>query len=147
MEAVSTPTPPFATMAGRALRRRCPVCGQGHLFRRWFVMADDCPRCGLHFERAAGTWTGAVGINTVVSFGATLLTMLGIFLFSYPAVPVATLAVATVAVAVVVPIAFLPFSKTIWLAIDLATTPLEAGEAEISPTVAKPRADKKQRTG
>jgi len=110
-------------------------------------MIDDCPRCGLHFERASGTWTGAVGLNTVVSFGATLLTVLGIFLFTYPDVPVATMAVATAAVALIVPTAFLPFSKTIWLAIDLATSPLEPGEAEISPTVGAPGADKKHRTG
>jgi uncharacterized protein (DUF983 family) len=134
-------------MLGRALRRRCPVCGQGHLFRRWLFMIDDCPRCGLHFERAAGTWTGAVGLNTVVSFGATLGTVLGIFLFTYPSVPVGAMAIATVSVAVVVPVAFLPLSKTIWLAIDLATSHLEPGEAEISPTVAAPGADKKERTG
>jgi len=110
-------------------------------------MLDDCPGCGLHFERASGTWTGAVGLNTVVSFGATLGTVLGIFLFTYPNVPVATMAVATAVVAVVVPVAFLPFSKTIWLAIDLATSPLEPGEAQNSPTVGSGGADKKQRTG
>lgn len=134
-------------MLWRALRRRCPVCDQSHLFRHWLTMLDDCPRCGLHFERAAGTWTGAVGLNTVVSFGATLGTVLGLFLFTYPDVPVAAMAVATAVVAVVVPTAFLPYSKTIWLAIDLATSPLQTGEAEISPTVAPPGADKKQRTG
>ena len=147
MEPMDAPTPPVGTMLWRALRRRCAVCGQGHLFRRWLFMVDDCPRCHLHFERAAGTWTGAVGLNTVVSFGATLATVLGIFLFTYPSVPITTMAIATASVAVVVPIGFLPYSKTIWLAIDLATSPLEAGEAEISPTVAEPPADKKQRTG
>ena len=35
--------------------RRCPRCGSGHLFRRYFTMVDDCPRCGLHFEREQGT--------------------------------------------------------------------------------------------
>jgi len=110
-------------------------------------MIDDCPRCGLHFERAAGTWTGAVGLNTVVSFGATLGTVLVIFLLSYPSVPVTAMAIATLTVAVVVPVAFLPLSKTIWLAIDLATSPLEPGEAENSPTVGLGGADKKQRTG
>ncbi len=144
---MQAPTPPLGTLLWRGLRRRCAVCDQGHLFRRWLFMFDDCPRCGLHFERAAGTWTGAVGLNVVVSFGATLLTVLGIFLFSYPSVPIGALAVATIAVAAVVPVAFLPFSKTIWLAIDLATSPLEAGEAEISPTVAPSGADKKQRAG
>ncbi len=46
----------------------CPACGQRGLFRRWFSMAEDCPRCGLHFERIEGHWIGAIGINTIVSF-------------------------------------------------------------------------------
>jgi uncharacterized protein (DUF983 family) len=134
-------------MFGRALRRRCAVCGQGHLFRHWVTMTEDCPRCHLHFERARGTWTGAVGLNTVVSFGATLATMLILTLTTYPSVPITTLLVSTLSVALVVPVAFLPYSKTIWLAIDVATSPLEPGEAQISPTDGDPPADKKQRAG
>ena len=26
-------------------------------------MVDDCPRCGLHFEREQGYWAGALAIN------------------------------------------------------------------------------------
>ena len=73
-----------APALGAALTRRCPVCGQGHLFRRWFTMIDRCPRCGLRFERIEGHWTGDLGINTIVSFGALLLTLLGGFLAHLP---------------------------------------------------------------
>ena len=27
----------------------------------------DCPRCGLHFEREEGYWTGALAINIAVA--------------------------------------------------------------------------------
>ena len=52
---------------GRALRRRCPRCGGGGLFRRWFQMEETCPTCGLRFERTEGYWTGSMALNLVVT--------------------------------------------------------------------------------
>ena len=95
--------PSNARLWARGLTRRCAVCGQGHLFVRWFTMVDRCPRCGLVFERIEGHWTGDLGINTVVSFGALLLTLLGGFFLTYPEVNGPALLVAAVLVAVVTP--------------------------------------------
>ena len=39
---------------GAARPGAAPRCGSRQLFRRWFSMVPDCPRCGLHFEREAG---------------------------------------------------------------------------------------------
>ncbi len=38
----------------RGLRRRCPACGEGQLFRAYLKVADHCPTCGeaLHHHRA-----------------------------------------------------------------------------------------------
>jgi uncharacterized protein (DUF983 family) len=125
--------PSATTMLVRAFSKRCPVCGQGHLFRRWFTLVERCPRCGLRFERIEGHWTGDLGINTIVSFGALLVTLfVGIFA-TYPDIPALPLLVAAVGVAAVVPIAFFPFSKTIWLALDLMMRPLEPGEVTGPP--------------
>ena len=41
-------------------------------------MVEDCPTCGLHFERVEGHWIGAIGINTIVSFGALLITIVAL---------------------------------------------------------------------
>lgn len=114
----------------RGLVKRCPVCGQGHLFRRWFSMLPRCPRCGLRFERIEGHWSGDLGINTIVSFGALFLTLLVGFAVTYPDVPGVALFLAAVGVALVVPLVFFPFSKTLWLAIDLVMRPLEPDEVE-----------------
>ena len=46
----------------------CGVCGRRGLFRRWVHMEEQCPRCGLTFEREEGAFVGAVGINTIISF-------------------------------------------------------------------------------
>jgi Protein of unknown function (DUF983) len=91
-------------------------------------MAPRCPRCGLVFERAEGAWTASLGINTVVSSICVFAVILGVFLLSYPSVPIGAVLVSALGVAVVVPIAFFPYAKTIWLAIDLGLHPLEPGE-------------------
>lgn len=38
----------------RGLRRRCPNCGEGHLFSGYLKVADTCPECGesFHHHRA-----------------------------------------------------------------------------------------------
>jgi uncharacterized protein (DUF983 family) len=122
------PVPPGRTRWWRAIRRRCPVCDQGQLFHRWLKLTPRCPRCGLVFERAEGAWTASLGINTVVSSVCVFGVILGIFLLSYPSVPIGAMLISALTVAIVFPIAFFPFSKTIWLAIDLGLHPLEAGE-------------------
>jgi len=119
---------PNTRMMLRGCSRRCPVCGQGHLFRRWFTMCERCPRCDLRFERIEGHWTGDLGINTIVSFGALLVVLLVGFLAFWPTPPLTAIIVAAIAVAGLLPLAFYPFSKTIWLAIDLMMRPLEPEE-------------------
>ncbi len=114
----------------RGAVRRCPACGSGGLFRWWLVMADDCPRCGLHFERIEGHWIGSLGMNTIVSFGAILVTLVVGLIATLPDIPVLPLVGVTVAVAVIVPLAFFPISRTLWTGIDIAMRPLEAFEVD-----------------
>ena len=52
-------------------------------------MVADCPRCGLHFEREAGYWTGALAINTILVGGAFALTFIVTLVLTVPDVPVA----------------------------------------------------------
>jgi uncharacterized protein (DUF983 family) len=130
-EAVSSPVAPppsNARLLWRGLRKHCPVCNQGHLFHGWFTLRERCPRCGLRFERIEGHWSGDLGINTIVSFAALFLTLIVGFALTYPDIPGALLFACAVAVALFVPIVFFPFSKTLWLAIDLMMRPLEPGE-------------------
>ena len=71
------------------------------------------------FERIEGHWTGDLGINTVVSFGALLLTLLGGFFLTYPDVNGPALLIAAVLVAGRDAGRVLAVLKTLWLAIDL----------------------------
>jgi uncharacterized protein (DUF983 family) len=107
-------------MLWRGCTRRCARCGSRHLFRHWFSLLDDCPRCGLHFEREAGYWTGAMAINVfLVGGGFTILFVIAIAL-TIPDVPVVPLLSFFVPYMLLAPIVAYPFSKTLWVAIDRA---------------------------
>jgi uncharacterized protein (DUF983 family) len=123
----------------RGCRKHCAVCNSGGLFTRWFTMAERCPRCDLRFERIEGHWTGDLGINTIVSFGTLLIALIVGFLLTWPDPPGVELFVVAVAIAGLVPLLFFPFSKTIWLAIDLIIRPLEPGE--VAPGYGPQRGD------
>ncbi len=119
-------------MLGRGLVMACPVCGARKLFPSLVRMVDDCPRCGLHFERIEGHWIGAIGINTIVSFGLLAITLIVGLILTYPDGSVPLLITVAVSVAVVVPTLFYPASKTVWTAIDVAMRPLEPDEIDWS---------------
>jgi uncharacterized protein (DUF983 family) len=122
--------PSLTRLLARGLVRRCPACSQGHLFRRWFTMAERCPRCGLQFERIEGHWIGAIGINTIVTFGLLLVSTVVGLVATFPEFPVLPLILVNVAVAVIVPLAFYPFSRTLWTGLDIAMRPLEPYEVD-----------------
>jgi hypothetical protein len=92
-------------------------------------MVDRCPRCGLAFVRGDGFWLGAMAINLGVTeaiFGVFLvLTMWA----TWPDVPWLWLTIAGLLLNLSVPILFFPFSKTLFLAFDLAMHQMDPGPA------------------
>ena len=124
--------PTLWPMLWRGLRRRCPRCGSGPVFRSWFRLVDRCPGCGLRFERESDFWLGAYVINLAVTEGLLVLALFA-YIFravSDPTTPSMPVIVAALVFAVGAPVAFFPFSRTIWAAIDLAMRPVphEAGD-------------------
>jgi uncharacterized protein (DUF983 family) len=117
-------------LLARAAVLRCPVCASRGVVRHWFGLADRCPRCGLEFERTEGHSIGYIGLNVIVSFTVLFLSMVVGFIATYPELPAGLLVTISVGVALVFPVLFLPFSRTLWIAIDLAMTPLEVGEVD-----------------
>jgi uncharacterized protein (DUF983 family) len=120
--------PGLFRMVGRALIRRCPRCGQNKIFRRWLTLAPHCPRCGLLFEREEGYWTGAIGINCVITELLFVLIFVATIALTLPDVPWTPLLIAAIAVNVTFPFFFYPMSKTCWMAMDLHFNPLEEWE-------------------
>ena len=117
---MKTTTPSPARMLGRGLTRRCARCGTGHLFRRWFTMVDDCPGCGLHFEREQGYWVGAVVLNVAFVSLIFVVVMTVFMVMTLPDIPVPTLLMTLIPLMTFGPLFAYPFTKTTWVAIDLA---------------------------
>ena len=41
----------------RGTLQLCPCCGKANLYRKWNMLHDQCPHCGLGLEKRAGdTW-------------------------------------------------------------------------------------------
>jgi uncharacterized protein (DUF983 family) len=82
-------------------------------------MVDDCPRCGLHFEREEGYWLGAMMVNLGVAELAFVAVLVGMSVAFWPDVPWVAVFIVSILVSLTVPLFFYPFSKTIWVAGDL----------------------------
>lgn len=91
-------------------------------------MAENCPRCGLHFERIEGHWIGAIGINTIISFAVLGIVVITGVVTTYPDGSTLMLVLIAVGAAVIGPTLFYPMSKTLWTAIDISMRPLEPHE-------------------
>jgi uncharacterized protein (DUF983 family) len=112
--------PSRGLMLWRGLTRRCARCGSGKLFRGWFKMVDDCPRCGLHFEREAGYFAGALAINLVLVGGLFTIVFITMLVLTVPDIPVGLTLAVCIPIVALGPIVAYPFSKTLWVAVDRA---------------------------
>ena len=84
-------------------------------------MAEDCTACGLHYEREAGYFVGAIYINYAVT---VVLSIGGYFLLE--AVTDWTLTQELLvwgAFSVTFPLWFFRYSRSLWLALDHVFSP------------------------
>lgn len=128
---METPSPRPLTarrLLWRGFLRRCPLCGGGHCFKSFFLVKDRCPRCNFPIKREEGHWIGAIGMNTVVSFGLLLITFLVVFTLTWDERRALPVFLSGFGVALIVPIVFFGPSQTLWAAIDLLMRPLEPAD-------------------
>lgn len=128
--------PPALRTLLRGLSKRCPNCGSGHLFRRYFTMVERCPRCGLRFHRQEGQWSGDIGANTIVTFFLLWVVLVIGSLVTWNDPNLALLAGLSLAIVVVFPAFFVPHAKTLWVAVDILMRPVEPDE--LDPEAAVP---------
>lgn len=100
----------------RAIRLRCPFCGQGKLFRHPFRMHDHCPNCEAKLEREPGFYLGSIYFN----YGLTAL----ISAIAYPVLllnkvlPDWQLQAIILGFVVVFPLWFFRYARSLWLGFD-----------------------------
>ena len=120
-------TPGARRLLGRALRLRCPCCGGGPVVLRWFVLVDSCPGCGLHLDRdEPGYWIGSYTVNLFLTEGVFVLALVAGLALTWPDVPWRLLTGCCVVLTLSFPALVFPFTKLLYLAIDLAFRPPES---------------------
>jgi uncharacterized protein (DUF983 family) len=117
----------------RALRLRCPSCGERPMFIRWFKVRrlrdwftplDGCPRCGYPFERETGyflmsIWAVNYGFSSILG-----LILYGILEFFFD-LPIWTLMLSVLLPVLIFSVLFARHSKSLFLACDLFFDPHE----------------------
>lgn len=105
-----------STLLSRALRLRCPRCGEGPLFIGWFRMHERCSGCQLKYERSPGYFLG----STYINYGQTSLTMSVAYLilhFGYQ-LPKEWLAPPLAVYCVLWPLFWFRYARSLFLSID-----------------------------
>ncbi len=110
-----------ARVFGRAIRLRCPRCGETPLFTGWFTMRPVCALCGLRFERAQGYFVGAIYVNYGVT--ATIVMVGYLVLWRYAGLSLPVQFAIWVPVALLLPLWFFRYSRSLWLAAEYLINP------------------------
>ena len=118
----------LSQLIARGLRKRCPVCGTGPVFRSWFKMRDACPHCAYSFSREDGYWVGALIVNIAVAEAWFALLFAAVVLATMPDVAWQPLLVVGVVTNGLLPALFYPYSKTLWMAVHLYFVPTARSE-------------------
>ncbi len=114
----------------RALRLRCPACGSGPVFVTWLRMCPSCPSCGIHFDREpqGGYWVGSNTINLFATETTFAVSFVGGLVLTWPDPPWDLLLYGGMGLMLLLPVLYFPFSKTLFIAVDLAFRPREPGD-------------------
>ncbi len=106
----------FGELLLRGIFLRCPVCGRGKLFRRVFVMYEECPVCHFHYEREAGYFSSAMAIDLIIS--ELIVTAIILPLAANRSIPILPILLWTLPLAFILPVAFYRHSRGLWMSMD-----------------------------
>jgi uncharacterized protein (DUF983 family) len=124
----------FLRFVGRALMLRCPHCGRGTMFSSWLRMRDACAICRLRFDRGEeDNFIGGYLVNFIVAELIVVIGGLMVVLATWPNVPWDAIMYGLAALMVPVPFLTYPYSKALWLAIDLHFQPVTPSDFQTDP--------------
>lgn len=110
--------PTHAVIFKRALKKRCPRCGQGRLFHGFYNLHASCPACNLDLATRDGDTWAFTYITTGFLTGVLIVAML---LYRPPQLWLGRILV--VAIALIVMTASMPLRKSFAIALDYAIAP------------------------
>ena len=127
-DAVSDVDPGFRVLLRRALRLRCPACGEGRLFDGFARVRRKCAECSWVLEREPGASTGAMYLTSVVSqFFAVGLWLVLWWVTDWSTGVMVAIAIPMIAI---FSLATLPHSKSLWIAVEYYTDLASGDSAE-----------------
>lgn len=106
------------------------------MFVSWSAVVERCPRCSHRFESHEGYWLGAIAINTVATIFVFILVFVGSIVSSWPDPPWGVISAVTIATSIVFPIAFYPYSKSLWVALESKFAPSQGSRQPDPPDTA-----------
>jgi len=119
----------LGTLVVRALRLRCPNCGRASALRSWFTMRERCPACDIRLDRGEeGYFLGSLLFNLIAAEGVFGIGLLLVIMWTWPNPPWTMMRWGGIALMILLPMLFLPFSRTLWLAFDLLFRPSIPGD-------------------
>jgi uncharacterized protein (DUF983 family) len=111
----------------RALRLRCPYCGNGQLFAGLLRMNVACGECKTRFERDGGYFLGSTYINYGITAGLTTVTYVLLhFGFDWSN---EVLMPGLMLFCIFFPLLFFRYARSLWLALDCFFDRLGAQQA------------------
>lgn len=116
----------------RAMTRRCPYCGSPGIYHGYLALREVCPHCGTRFEREEGYFLGAYALNLIVAeiLGLTLAILL-LFRTELRHLDLIWQEIIAVAIVIALPILFFPYSRAVWIAMDLTFHPPRGPERQL----------------
>ena len=104
------------------------------MFTRWIRMVAACPQCHLATDRGEpGYALGGIWLNLLAAEGVNTAIWVTVAVRTWPEVPWDVLQFVGPLTAVLMPLLFYPFSRTLFLALDLSFRPQTPPETRSSP--------------
>ena len=119
----------FGTLLKRALGKRCPQCGSKGIFKNYLELKDSCPTCAYRFDREEGYFLGGYALGVV--FAGLIPLVLLILAFIYTDYDWITLELIFIPLTIIVPLLLFPYTRTLWMMIDLQLDPTEHTEKQL----------------
>lgn len=70
---------PFQLAVGM---NKCPICGQGDLFKGWLTLHETCSVCGARFFRDPGNWTAPTAFGYGIGAASAVATMVVLWFYN-----------------------------------------------------------------
>ena len=106
----------FRTLLWRALRLRCPLCGEGRMFGGYWKVHEQCDSCDEKFAREQGFFLGSIYFN----YGLTAL----VVAVAYPlllfneVLPESILLWSGLLFTILFPMWFFRYARALWAGFD-----------------------------